>query len=272
MENHVYKMELGGQELVIETGKYCGQADGSCIVRCGDTAVLVNATCAKQPRDGIDFFPLSIEFEEKMYSVGKIPGGFIKREGRPSEKAVLACRLIDRPLRPLFPKGFYNDVQVIATVLSVEPDNPPEVYAMIGSSVALSISGIPFAGPTGSVVVGMVDGEYIINPNSEQREKSRLNLTVSGTKDAVMMVEAGAQEITESEMLDAILLAHEEIKRICAFIQGIKDEIGKPEKEVEIYHVPEELDADVRREFYDKMVWAMDTFDRTEREDRKSVV
>ena len=272
MENHVYKMELGGQELVIETGKYCGQADGSCIVRCGDTAVLVNATCAKQPRDGIDFFPLSIEFEEKMYSVGKIPGGFIKREGRPSEKAVLACRLIDRPLRPLFPKGFYNDVQVIATVLSVEPDNPPEVYAMIGSSVALSISGIPFAGPTGSVVVGMVDGEYIINPNSEQREKSRLNLTVSGTKDAVMMVEAGAQEITESEMLDAILLAHEEIKRICAFIQGIKDEIGKPEKEVEIYHVPEELDADVRREFYDKMVWAMDTFDRTERETREAQV
>ena len=272
MDNHVYKMELGGQELVIETGKYCGQADGSCIVRCGDTAVLVNATCAKQPRDGIDFFPLSIEFEEKMYSVGKIPGGFIKREGRPSEKAVLACRLIDRPLRPLFPKGFYNDVQVIATVLSVEPDNPPEVYAMIGSSVALSISGIPFAGPTGSVVVGMVDGEYIINPNSEQREKSRLNLTVSGTKDAVMMVEAGAQEITESEMLDAILLAHEEIKRICAFIQGIKDEIGKPEKEVEIYHVPEELDADVRREFYDKMVWAMDTFDRTERETREAQV
>ena len=267
-----FEMELGGRKVTVETGRLAEQANGACLVRCGDTAVLVTATASKSPRDGIDFFPLTVDFEAKLYSVGKIPGGFIKREGRPSEKAVLACRLIDRPLRPLFPKGFYNDVQVIATVLSVEPDNPPEVYAMIGSSVALSISGIPFAGPTGSVVVGMVDGEYIINPNSEQREKSRLNLTVSGTKDAVMMVEAGAQEITESEMLDAILLAHEEIKRICAFIQGIKDEIGKPEKEVEIYHVPEELDADVRREFYDKMVWAMDTFDRTERETREAQV
>ncbi len=272
MENHVFKMELGGRELVIESGKYCGQADGTCIVRCGDTAVLVNATCAAQPREGIDFFPLSVEFEEKMYAVGKIPGGFIKREGRPSEKAVLTSRLIDRPLRPLFPKGFYNDVQVVATALSVDPDIPPEVYAMIGSSVAISISGIPFAGPTGSVAVGFVDGKYIINPNSEERDASRLQLIVSGTKDAVMMVEAGANEITESEMLEAILFAHEEIKKICAFIQNIKDEIGKPEKEFEFYHIPEDLDADVRKEFSDKMNWAMDTFDRDERQEREAQV
>ena len=153
MENHVFKMEVGGREVVVESGKYCGQATGSCTVRCGDTVVMVSATASEKPRDGIDFFPLSIEFEEKMYSVGKIPGGFIKREGRPSEKAVLSCRLIDRPLRPLFPKGFRNDVQVIATVLSVEPDIPPEIWAIVGSSVALSISGLPFAGPTGSVAV-----------------------------------------------------------------------------------------------------------------------
>ena len=269
VENHVFKMELGGRELIVESGKYCGQAGGSCIVRCGETAVMVTATAAKEPREGIDFFPLSIEFEEKMYSVGKIPGGFIKREGRPSEKAILSCRLIDRPLRPLFPKGYFNDVQVIATVLSVDPEIPPEIYAMIGSSVALSIAGVPFQGPTGSVVVGMVDGKYIINPDSAQREASRMHLTVSGTKDAIMMVEAGA---TESEMLEAILFAHEEIKKICAFISNIKEEIGKPEAPYELYHVPEELDVQVREKFYDRMRWAMDTFDRTERETREAQV
>ncbi len=272
VQNHIYKMQLGGRELVIESGKYAEQADGSVIVRCGDTAVMVNATASKAPRDGIDFFPLSIEFEEKLYSVGKIPGGFIKREGRPSEKAILASRLIDRPLRPLFPKGYYNDVQVIATVMSVDTDIPPEVYAMIGSSAALSISGLPFMGPTGSVVVGLVDGEYIINPNSEQREKSRMHLTVSGTKDAIMMVEAGAKEVTEQEMLNGILFAHEEIKKICDFIQGIKDEIGKPAKEVEIYHAPEEIDAAVREYAKDKVVWSVDTFDRKEREQRQSEI
>ena len=272
VENHVFKMELGGRELIVESGKYCGQAGGSCIVRCGETAVMVTATAAKEPREGIDFFPLSIEFEEKMYSVGKIPGGFIKREGRPSEKAILSCRLIDRPLRPLFPKGYFNDVQVIATVLSVDPEIPPEVYAMIGSSVALSIAGVPFQGPTGSVVVGMVDGKYIINPDSAQREASRMHLTVSGTKDAIMMVEAGAKEVTESEMLEAILFAHEEIKKICAFISNIKEEIGKPEAPYELYHVPEELDVQVREKFYDRMRWAMDTFDRTERETREAQV
>ena len=272
MENHVYKMMLGGRELTVESGKYVEQADGSCIVRCGETAVMVSATSAKEPREGADFFPLSIEFEEKMYSVGKIPGGYIKREGRPSEKAILACRLIDRPLRPLFPKGYYNDVQVIATVLSVDPEEPPEVYAMIGSSVALSIAGLPFMGPTGSVVVGLVDGEYVINPNSEQRARSRMHLTVSGTKDAIMMVEAGADEVTEDEMLGAILFAHEEIKKICDFILNIKNEIGKPERPYTLYHVPEELDQKVREHFYDRMVWAMDTFNRTEREEREALV
>ena len=196
----------------------------------------------KTPRAGIDFFPLSVEFEEKMYSVGKIPGGFIKREGRPSEKAVLTARLIDRPIRPLFPKGFYNDVQVICTVLSVEQDIPPAVYGMIGSSVALSISDIPFAGPTGSVTVGLVDGEFVLNPDSAQREKSPLDLTVSGTKDAVMMVEAGAYEISEEQMLDAIMFAHEEIKKLIAFIESIVGEVGKPKMEVELYHVDEELE------------------------------
>lgn len=271
MENHIYKLDIGGREVVVESGKYCGQAGGSCIVRCGDTAVMVTATASSNKRD-IDFFPLSVEYEEKMYAAGKIPGGFIKREGRPSEKAVLACRLIDRPIRPLFPKGYYNDVQVVATVLSVDTEYPPEIYAMIGSSVALSISGIPFAGPTGSVVVGMVDGEYVINPDSAQREKSELHLVVSGTKDAVMMVEAGANEVTEEAMLGAILYGHDEVRRICEWIQTIKDDIGKPPIEADIHVVPDEIDAAVREKFTERMVWAMDTFDRTERETREAQV
>ncbi len=271
-ESKVFEMELGGRTLSIESGKYAMQADGSVIVRCGDTALLVTATGSKTQRENIDFFPLSVEYEEKMYAAGKIPGGFIKREGRPSEKAILAARLIDRPIRPLFPKGYYNDVQVVATVLSVDTDIPGEVFAMIGSSAALSISGLPFAGPTGSVVVGLVDGEYVINPDSAQREKSRLHLTVSGTKDAVMMVEAGANEISEQEMLDAILFAHEEVKRICAFIQNIKDEIGKPAKEVEPYHVPEDIDCAVREFAMDKVAWSLDTFDRDEREAREDQI
>ena len=271
MENHVYKLDIGGREVVVESGKYCGQAGGSCIVRCGDTAVMVTATASSNKRD-IYFFPLSVEYEEKMYAAGKIPGGFIKREGRPSEKAVLACRLIDRPIRPLFPKGYYNDVQVVATVLSVDTEYPPEIYAMIGSSVALSISGIPFAGPTGSVVVGMVDGEYVINPDSAQREKSELHLVVSGTKDAVMMVEAGANEVTEEAMLGAILYGHDEVRRICEWIQTIKDDIGKPPIEADIHVVPDEIDAAVREKFTERMVWAMDTFDRTERETREAQV
>ena len=265
-------MELAGRTLSVETGKYAEQAGGSALIRCGDTVVLVCATVAKAPRDGVDFLPLSIEFEEKMYAAGKIPGGFIKREGRPSEKAILTDRLIDRPLRPLFPKGFYNDIQVIATVMCVDQDVQPDILAMIGSSIALSISDAPFMGPTGAVAVGMVDGQYIINPDSAQRAKSRLNLTVAGTKDAVMMVEAGASELTEKEMLDAILYAHEEVKKIVAFIEGIQAEVGKPKMEVNIYKPEEGFTELVRDYARDKVEWSLDTFDRREREARSSQV
>ena len=272
MQGKTFSMQLAGRTLTVETGKYAEQAGGSALVRCGDTAVLVCATVAKAPRDGVDFLPLSVEFGEKMYSVGKIPGGFIKREGRPSERAILASRLIDRPLRPLFPKGFYNDIQVIATVLSAEPDVQPEILAMIGSSIALSISDAPFMGPTGAVSVGYVDGEYIINPNSAEREKSRLSLTVAGTRDAVMMVEAGANELTEAEMLKAILLAHETIKQIVSFIESIAAEIGKPKMEVNIYQPDPEFVALVREYAMDKVEWSLDTFDRKEREARSAEV
>lgn len=265
-------MELAGRTLTIETGKYAQQANGSCIVRCGDTAVLVTATASKQAREGIDFFPLSVEFEEKMYSVGKIPGGFIKREGRPSEKAILTSRLIDRPIRPLFPKGYRNDVQVVCTVLSVDTDIPPAVYGMIGSSVALSISDIPFAGPTASAMVGMVDGEFVLNPDNKQREKSVLDLTVSGTRDAVMMVEAGANEVTEEEMLNAILFAHDEIKKIIAFIDGIAAEAGKPKMEITLHLPSEDISAKVREYAYDKVAWSVDTFERKVREQRTEEV
>ncbi|MEA5059592.1 MAG: polyribonucleotide nucleotidyltransferase [Candidatus Pelethousia sp.] len=267
-----FSMELAGRTLSVETGKYAEQAGGSALLRCGDTAVLVCATVAKAPRDGVDFLPLSIEFEEKMYSVGKIPGGFIKREGRPSEKAILTDRLIDRPLRPLFPKGFYNDIQVIATVLSVDQDVQPDILAMIGSSIALSISDAPFLGPTGAVAVGMVDGQYIINPDSAQRGQSRLTLTVAGTKDAVMMVEAGANEITEKEMLDAILFAHEEIKKIVAFIENIQAQVGKPKMELNIYKPDAEFTELVQAFARDKVEWSLDTFDRHEREVRNTQV
>ena len=267
-----FSMELAGRTLSVITGKYAEQAGGSALVRCGDTVVLVCATVAKAPRDGVDFLPLSIEFEEKMYSVGKIPGGFIKREGRPSEKAILTDRLIDRPLRPLFPKGFYNDIQVIATVLSVDQDVQPDILAMLGSSIALSISEAPFMGPTGAVAVGMVDGKYIINPNSEQRAKSRLTLTVAGTRDAVMMVEAGACELTEQEMLDAILYAHEEIKKIVAFIEDIQAQVGKPKMEVNIYQPDPAFAEEVRAYARDKVEWSLDTFDRYEREARSNQV
>ena len=272
MQGKVYSMELAGKTLTIETGKYCEQAGGSAFVRVGDAVVMVNATVAKAPRDGVDFLPLSIEFEEKMYAVGKIPGGYIKREGRPSEKAILSSRLIDRPLRPLFPKGFYNDIQVIATVLTVDPDVQPEILGMVGASAALALSDAPFMGPIGAVAVGMVDGEYIINPDQQQRANSRLNLTVAGTKDAVMMVEAGANELTEKEMLDAILLAHEEIKKIVAFIESIAAECGKPKMEVNIYKPDEEFTEKVREYSREKVEWQLDTFDRKVREERSEQV
>ena len=246
MENKQYKLMVGNKELIVETGKYSEFSNGTCLVSMGETTVMVNVTMAEKPREGMDFFPLGVDFEEKMYSVGKIPGGFKKREGRASDKAILTSRLIDRPIRPLFPKGFFNDVAVVATALSVDPDNAPEVLAMIGSSVALSISDIPFMGPTGSVVVGMIGDKYILNPTEAEEKESRLHLTLSGTKDAIMMVEAGANELTEQEMLDAIMFGHEEIKKIVAFIENIRDEIGKPKANIELYKVGEDVEKAVR--------------------------
>ena len=267
-----YEMELGGRKLVLEFGKYAEQANGSTFVRYGDTVLLVTATASDKPRDGIDFFPLSVDFEEKLYSVGKIPGGFIKREGRPSEKAILTSRLIDRPLRPLFPKGMRNDVQVVAVAMSVDTNNAPEIPAMIGSSAALCVSDIPFAGPTGAVNIGLIDGEFIVNPNDEQRAASELALTVAGTKDAVMMVEAGAKEVSEEVMLKAILFAHEEIKKIVAFIEGIQAEIGKPKREFPLYLPGEDVKSAVREFAMDKVRWMFETFDRAERNAREEQV
>jgi len=269
----IYEIEVGGKKISFETGRLCEQANGSCLVKAGETVVMVNVTMAESPRPGIDFFPLGVDYEEKMYSVGKIPGGFKKREGRPSDKAILTSRLIDRPLRPLFPKGFYNDVSVVATALSVDSDNAPEVLAMLGSSFALSISDIPFAGPTGSVQVGLVDGKFIINPNQKEREESRMALTVSGTEDAVLMVEAGAREVPEETMLDAIMFAHEEIKKIVKFIKGVKAEIGKPlNTKIEYQIVPEEINKAVREYADAKLDYALDTFDREVRSARQDEV
>lgn len=266
-----FKTQIGGKEVVIETGKYAEQTNGSCLVRCGETAVMVSVCMSAAPREGMDFFPLQVDYEEKMFSVGKIPGGFKRREGRASDKAILTARLIDRPLRPLFPKGLYNDVVVTAQALSVEPDISPEPLAMIGSSVALAISDIPWAGPTGSVVVGLVDGKYVINPDLAQREKSRIHLNLAGSKDAILMIEAGADEVTNEEMVDAIMFGHEEIKKICAFIDDeIVPAVGKPKLEMELYHIPEELDKTVREYAGSKIDWAIDTFDRQEREKRQN--
>ena len=244
-----FKTTLAGRPLEIETGKMCEQASGSCLVKYGDTYVLVNATSTKTPREGVDFFPLSVDYEEKFYSVGKIPGGYIKREGRPSEKAVLTSRLIDRPIRPLFPEGFFNDVQVIATVLSVDPDNSPEIAAMIGSSVALCISDIPFNGPTAAVYVGLIDGEYVINPTQEEMEKSDINLCISGTKDAIMMVESGSNEVSEEQMITAILKGHEAIKEVCEFEEGIIKKIGKEKYTFEKFEAKEEIFKEIDAEF-----------------------
>ncbi|MBQ4595580.1 MAG: polyribonucleotide nucleotidyltransferase [Firmicutes bacterium] len=268
----VFKTAIGGKLLELEIGKVCELANGQVMVRYGDTVVNVTACASKEPRPDIDFFPLSCDYEEKMYAAGKIPGGFIKREGRPSEKAILNSRLMDRPLRPLFPKGFYNDVQVVATVMCVDHDAPSEIAAMIGSSVALAISDIPWEGPTGSVLIGMVDGQFIVNPSLAQREESCMHLVVSGTKDAIMMVEAGANEVPEEVILDAIMFAHEEIKKIVEFIEMIVAEIGKPKMEIELYKVPEDIDAAVRAYAEDKMREAILTYDKMERLDNMDAV
>ncbi len=248
-----FEMELAGRKLVIENGKIAELANGSVMVRYGETVVMVNVTASKEPRDGIDFFPLSVDYEEKLYSVGKIPGSFLKREGKPSDKAILISRAIDRPLRPLFPKDFRNDVCIVATALSVDQDNAPEVAAMIGASCALSISDIPFGGPTAAVNVGYVDGQIIINPTLDEREKSDLTLTVAGTQDKIAMIEAGANEIPEDIMLEAIKKAHIEIKKVCEFISKIKEEIGKPKFEYKSFEVDHEVYEEIEKEYKDRM-------------------
>ncbi|MCX8013177.1 MAG: polyribonucleotide nucleotidyltransferase, partial [Rectinema sp.] len=248
-----FTMTLAGRPLVIETGKLAQFANGAVMVRYGDTVIMSTATASVNPREGIDFFPLSVDYEERLYSVGKIPGGFIKREGKPSEKAILTSRVIDRPIRPLFPKDLRNDVSVVNTVMSVEQDNSPEIAAMIGTSAALSISDIPFNGPIGGVVLGLIDGEIIINPNTEQREKSQMYVTLAGTRDKITMIEAGAKEVSDEIMLKAIRMGHDEIKKIVAFIDEMVREIGKPKFEYKSSDVPEEIFADVKAFAYDKM-------------------
>ncbi len=270
--SRIFETEVAGRKLSLEFGKVAELANGSVIVRYGDTVVVTAATASAKPRDGIDFFPLSIDYEERMYAVGKIPGSFLKREGRPSENAILTARVIDRPMRPLFPKDLRNDVSIVSTVLSVEQDNAPEFCAMIGSSAAVSVSDIPFNGPIAAVYVGLIDGEFIINPTVEQREKSDLNLTVAGSLQKVVMIEAGANEVPEDIMYDAIMFAHEEIKKICQFIKGIQDEIGKPKFEYEHIVVNEEVFEDISAFATDLVKAALDTDDKAERDERLKVV
>ena len=262
----IYETELAGRKLAIETGKMAGLANGSVLVRYGDTCVMVNVTASKEPKEGIDFFPLSVDYEEKLYSVGKIPGSYTKREGKPSDKAILTSRAIDRPLRPLFPKDFRNDVVVVATVLSVEQDNSPEVAAMIGASAALSISDIPFGGPTAAVNVGLVNDEIIINPTEEQRKISDLNLTVAGTAEKIAMIEAGANEISNEKMLEAIKAGHTEIKKICEFITKMKEEIGKPKFEYKSFAVNEEIYNYLSENYKEEMKTAVTEKDKTVRD------
>lgn len=265
-----FSMELAGRTLTVETGKLAQLANGSALIRYGDTVIMSSATASAAPRDGIDFFPLSVDYEERLYAVGKIPGGFIKREGKPSEKAILTSRVIDRPIRPLFPKDLRNDVAVVNTVMSVEQDNSPEIAAMIGASVAISISDIPFNGPIGGVVLGLVDGEVIINPNEEQRAKSKMYVTLAGTKEKITMIEAGADIVPDDVMFDAIKKGHEEIKKICDFINGIVKEVGKPKFTYESADVPADLFEVVKEFAYDKMRIAVLATDKQDRDAKVS--
>lgn len=264
-KTYEYKSQ-NGSDLFITIGKVAEQTNGECLIRTGDTILLVTAVASDKPREGIDFFPLICDYQEKLYAVGKIPGGFIKREGKASDKAILISRQMDRPLRPLFPENFYNDVQVIATPFSVDEDNEPDCMTTIGASIALGISDIPFYGPVAAVSVGYVDGKFIVNPNKDQREKTSLNLTVAGTADAINMVEAGANELSEDEMLEAMMVAHAEIKEICAFIQTIIDDIGKEKMEV-----AEEVETELQRKIKDKYTEdiknSIRTTDKVQRED-----
>ncbi len=267
-----FETTLAGRPIIIETGKMACLTNGHCVVRYGDTVVMVNVTASRAPREGIDFFPLSVDYEEKLYSVGKIPGGYIKREGKPSEKAILTSRVIDRPIRPLFPSDLRNDVSVVATVLSVEQDNPPEVAAMIGTSIAISISDVPWNGPIGGVWLGLVDGEYVINPTVAQREKSEMHVTVAGTKHKVVMIEAGANEVEESVMMEGIKFAHQEIIKLCEFIESIRAEIGKEKFAYEAHTVNKEIWDAIKEMSYEKIQYALDTDDKNIRDERMGVV
>lgn len=263
-----FETTFAGRPLVVETGKTCALANGSCWVRYGDTVVMANVTASPKPREGVDFFPLSVDYEEKLYAVGKIPGSFLKREGRPTENAILTSRLVDRPMRPLFPEGMRNDVSIVMTVLSTDIDNSPEITGMIAASIAVTISDIPFNGPIGGVIVGLINGEIVINPNRLQREISDLDLTVAATAEKVVMIEAGANEVPEDVMLDAIKKAHEEIKKIVAFISDIQKEIGKPKFEFEKQGVNEEFYNAVKELALEKVKYALDTDDKNVREER----
>lgn len=264
-KTYEYKSQ-NGSDLSITIGKVAEQTNGECLIRTGDTILLVTAVASDKPREGIDFFPLICDYQEKLYAVGKIPGGFIKREGKASDKAILISRQMDRPLRPLFPENFYNDVQVIATPFSVDEDNEPDCMTTIGASIALGISDIPFYGPVAAVSVGYVDGKFIVNPNKDQREKTSLNLTVAGTADAINMVEAGANELSEDEMLEAMMVAHAEIKEICAFIQTIIDDIGKEKMEV-CEEVETELQRKIKDKYTEDIKNSIRTTDKVQRED-----
>ncbi|WP_345240036.1 polyribonucleotide nucleotidyltransferase [Pontibacillus salipaludis] len=265
-EKQVFSTEIAGRPLRIDIGELAKQASGACMVQYGDTSVLATATGSKEPKD-LPFFPLTVNYEERLYAVGKIPGGFIKREGRPSEKAVLASRLIDRPIRPLFPDGFRNEVQVISTVMSVDQDCSSEMAAMLGSSLALSISDLPFSGPIAGVIVGRVDGEFIINPTIEQQEKSDIQLTVAGTKDAVNMVEAGADEVPEEVMLEAIMFGHEEIKRLVAFQEEVVEAVGKAKREVTLFELDADIVEEVEGKAKDALVKAIQTEEKHARDE-----
>ena len=265
MAKHVYSLDFCGRVITVETGELAKQAGGSVLVRYDDTVVLSTATASKQPKEGIDFFPLTVTFEEKLYSVGKIPGGFLRREGRPSEHATLTARMIDRPIRPLFPDGFRNEVQVVNTVLSVDTDVTPEMTAMLGASLALGVSDIPFNGPVAGVYVGYVDDCYIINPTVEEMEKSRISLAVAGTKDAINMVESSASEVSEEEMLEAIMFGHEAIKRLCEFQERIIADCGKEKREIVLYEIDAALNREVRDYIEERMVEAVRIHEKLER-------
>ena len=267
-----FETNFAGRKLVVEVGKMATLSNGSCLVRYGETAVLVNVNMSKEPREGIDFLPLSVDYEERLYSVGKIPGGYIKREGKPSTKAILVSRVIDRPLRPLFPKDYRNDTAINALVLAVDPDILPEIPASVGASIALNISDIPFDTLVGTVKVGIVDDEIVLNPDLEQREKSILDLTVSATPTKICMIEAGANEVSDEKMLEAIKVAHQEIKNLCEFIFNIKAEVGKKKAEYKSFAIPQELADFISDVAYDKMKEAVQTKDKNERDENVTKV